>query len=188
MRVLSRKSALFVIAHVVDDFAILRQAAHGHQHAPRRAAWSVRGSTDDGLRAAGVMGIVDFAMQSHLLVGHAPDTTSRAFLICGWRRAISCTCDGWTNMARTLVVWSARPIQPLMRVLVRPQANPAHRSGRPTVARGKADQRIVGIEDGDHDFAHFARRDGMPLPGWTISSSTFRRAPCRIELAIAAVS
>jgi hypothetical protein len=33
---------------------------------------------------------------------------------------MSAICRGVTNMARTLVLWSARPIQPLMRTLVRP--------------------------------------------------------------------
>ncbi|MNC70833.1 hypothetical protein D3C75_1216860 [compost metagenome] len=49
-----------------------------------------------------------------------PLMTSRARRISGCRRATSATCDGCTNMPRTLVVWSARPIHPLMRVLVRP--------------------------------------------------------------------
>ena len=50
----------------------------------------------------------------------SPLTTSRALRTSGWRRAISATWPACTNMPRTLAVWSARPIQPLMRVLVRP--------------------------------------------------------------------
>ena len=49
-----------------------------------------------------------------------PSTTSRARATSGWRRTISATSDGWTNMPRTLVDWSARPSQPRMRWLVRP--------------------------------------------------------------------
>ena len=51
----------------------------------------------------------------------SPSITRRALATSGWRRTISATCLAVTNMARTLVLWSARPIQPLMRVLVRPQ-------------------------------------------------------------------
>jgi hypothetical protein len=42
------------------------------------------------------------------------------------------TCSGRTNMPRTFAAWSARPIQPLMRRLVRPQgeAPAARRRGR----------------------------------------------------------
>jgi hypothetical protein len=56
--------------------------------------------------------ITSFAMR--------PDTTMRAFRISGWRRVMFSTCEGCTNMALTLVVWSARPIQPRIRLLVRP--------------------------------------------------------------------
>ena len=48
-------------------------------------------------------------------------------------------------MPRTLVVWSARPIQPLMRVLVRPVGQSPGQHGR-QVAGAEADQRIVGVE------------------------------------------
>ena len=59
-------------------------------------------------------------------------TTSRTRPSSGWRLAISATCSGCTNMPLTLVVWSARPIQPLMRMLVRPQGErrAAPRTGR----------------------------------------------------------
>src|SRR5471032_1596540 len=38
----------------------------------------------------------------------------------GYFFEISAICSGSTNMPRTFVRWSARPIQPLMRMLVRP--------------------------------------------------------------------
>jgi len=47
-------------------------------------------------------------------------TTSRSRPSPGWRLPISTIWSGRTNMPLTLVVWSARPIQPLMRILVRP--------------------------------------------------------------------
>ena len=58
-------------------------------------------------------------------------------------------------MPLTLVVWSARPIQPLMRMLVRPHGERAGQHRR-QVAGGEADQRIVGIERGDDDLADLA--------------------------------
>jgi uncharacterized protein YdhG (YjbR/CyaY superfamily) len=48
-------------------------------------------------------------------------TTRRAFVTSGWRRETAAICSGRTNMPLIFVVWSARPIQPLMRMLVRPQ-------------------------------------------------------------------
>ena len=70
----------------------------------------------------------------------SPLTTSRARRTSGWRRAISATCAGCTNMPRTLAVWSARPIQPLMRVFVRPvgqvPGNTADRSPVPKRING----------------------------------------------------
>ena len=66
-------------------------------------------------------------------------------MIPGWRRTIAATCDGWTNMPFTLVVWSARPIQPLIRALVRPHGA---RTGqeRGEIAGAEANQRIVALE------------------------------------------
>ena len=67
-------------------------------------------------------------------------TARRTRASSGWRLAISATCSGRTNMPLTLVVWSARPIQPLMRVLVRPQGEaPASTAERSPVA-----SRIIG--------------------------------------------
>jgi hypothetical protein len=60
-------------------------------------------------------------------------------------------------MPLTLVVWSARPSQPLMRVLLRPQGEIAGQNRR-QVAGAEADQRIVGVEGGHHHFAHLAGR------------------------------
>jgi hypothetical protein len=60
-------------------------------------------------------------------------------------------------MPLILVVWSARPIQPLMRTLVRPQGEIPGRIGR-KIAGAEADQRIVGREGGHHHLADFAPR------------------------------
>src|SRR3954451_4807549 len=49
-------------------------------------------------------------------------TTSRNRPSSGWPLAISAICSGRTNIPLTLVLWSARPIQPLIRMLVRPHA------------------------------------------------------------------
>ena len=52
------------------------------------------------------------------------------------RLAISAICSGRTNMPLTLVVWSARPIQPLMRILVRPhELTPGNAAVRSPSAR-----------------------------------------------------
>ena len=75
----------------------------------------------------------------------------------GWRRAISATCSGRTNMPLTFVVWSARPIQPLMRRLVRP-----HGLGPGSTAeRSPSARRISGCADraGDDDLADLALGD-----------------------------
>src|SRR5207237_2764629 len=46
-------------------------------------------------------------------------TTRRKRSSPGWRLPISAICSGRTNMPLTLVVWSPRPIQPLIGILLR---------------------------------------------------------------------
>ena len=67
-------------------------------------------------------------------------------------------------MPLTLVVWSARPIQPLMRMLVRPQGERARQDGR-EIAEREPDQRVMRIEDGDDDLADLALGDGIAGAG-----------------------
>ena len=97
--------------------------------------------------------------QRHPVVGHRrPRRPAARARSRGWRRTISATCDGCTNMPRTLVDWSARPSQPRMRWLVRPvgQAPGEHRR---EVAGGEADQRVVGIERRHDELADLAVGD-----------------------------
>ena len=58
----------------------------------------------------------------------------------GWRRPISATCSGRTNMPLTFVVWSARPIQPRIRAFVRPHGDSA-RQDRRQIAERESDPR-----------------------------------------------
>ena len=74
-------------------------------------------------------------------------------------------------MPFTLVVWSARPIQPLMRMLVRPLQGAGGQHGR-QVAGGEADHRVVAVEGGDDHLADLASGTGSPVPGRTISTIT----------------
>ena len=94
----------------------------------------------------------------------SPSTTSRAFETSRWRRRISLTWPGVTNMARTLVLWSARPIQPLMRTLVRPQGLAPGSTAERSPVR-EADQRVVRVEAGDHHLADLARLDRVAGAG-----------------------
>ena len=72
--------------------------------------------------------------------------------------------DGWTNMPRTLVDWSARPSQPRMRWLVRPVGQaPASTADRSPVAI--ADQRVVGVERRHDDLADLAVGDRIAGAG-----------------------
>src|SRR5215470_3419402 len=67
-------------------------------------------------------------------------TTRRSLPSSRCRRPISATWAGCTNMPLIFVVWSARPIQPLIRILVRPHGDsPASTAERSPVAR-----RIIG--------------------------------------------
>ena len=66
-------------------------------------------------------------------------TTSRSRAISAWRASTRFTCSGRMNMPRTFAVWSARPIQPLMRVFVRPQELcPASTADMSPVAKRKS--------------------------------------------------
>ena len=64
---------------------------------------------------------------------------------------------GCTNMPLTLVVWSARPIQPLMRMLVRPQGETPGSIAERSPVR-EPDHRIIRVERGDDHLADLALR------------------------------
>ena len=85
-----------------------------------RRAFMLSGRLPATAEAALTGGAAASALKVITSLAISPLTTSRAFTISGKRRAMSATCPGWTNIPRILVVWSARPIQPLIRVLVRP--------------------------------------------------------------------
>ena len=71
-------------------------------------------------------------------------------------------------MPLTLVVWSARPIHPLMRVLVRPQGDDAgHHRGK--IAGREPDHRIVGLNEVTTTSPTSPSATGSPVPGRTIS-------------------
>ena len=87
--------------------------------------------------------------------------------------AISAICLGSTNMPFTLVRWSARPIQPLIRVLVRPQGETA-RQNRRQVASAEPDHRIGGVEARSPPLRRpRPSGTGSPVPGRTISTMRF---------------
>ena len=141
-------------ADVVDDLAVVRQPP-GARTRPRRAAWSRRGSRRRSRRPATSGWPAPRRAASSGRCRPGLSTTSRARAISGWRLTIAATCDGWTNMPLTLVVWSARPSQPLSRTLVRPQgdgpaAPPTGRRCRSGSAGSRVDQR------GDDDLADLA--------------------------------
>ena len=94
-------------------------------------------------------------MQRHRVLLVARVTTRRSRPISGWRCAISAICSGRTNMPFTLVVWSARPIQPLMRMLVRPHGEAPGSTAERSPVR-EADHRVMRIERGHHDLADLA--------------------------------
>ena len=140
---------------VLDHLAVVGQAARRDAARPRRAAWSRRGSSRRCARQA--LGPRRRPRPASVMRSFAisPSTTSRARCTSGWRRAISATWLGCTNMPRTLVVWSARPSQPRMRVLVRPVGQRA-RQHRRQVAGAEADQRVVGVQRGHDHLADLA--------------------------------
>ena len=101
-------------------------------------------------------------------VSPARVTTRRSRPSSGWRLPISAIYSGRTNMPLTLVVWSARPIQPLMRMLVRPHAlAPGNAAVRSPSAR-----RIQGW-CGSSEVTTISPTSpgatGSPVPGRTIS-------------------
>ena len=77
-------------------------------------------------------------------------------------------------MPRTLVVWSARPSQPLMRMLVRPRRAGA-RQHRRQVAGAEADQRVVGVERRHDHLADLA----VGAPGRRCRGARSRRSRLR---------
>ncbi|MNT14120.1 hypothetical protein D3C72_1491130 [compost metagenome] len=107
------------------------------------------------------MRIIDFAMQSHLVVGHASRyhqprlldlrVAARDFMHLRWMHEHGAHLGGLIGASHP--AFDARIRAPARRL------RRIDQHGR-QIARGKADQRIVGIEDGDDDFAHFTRRDG----------------------------
>ena len=132
---------------VRDHLAVVRQAA-GRDELHRAAAASSppAASRRPPRCKPGVPASAHSAMQRHrVLLAVARDGEPQR----GRARDGACrlrrSAPGCTNMPFTLVVWSARPIQPLMRMLVRPQGERAgHHRGQ--VAGRKPDHRIVRIE------------------------------------------
>ena len=86
-------------------------------------------------------------------------------------------------MPLTFVVWSARPIQPLMRLIVRPHGLAADR----TVVRSPSASRIHG-GCGSSEVTTISPTSpgvpGSPVPGRTIStiSSSFTTMPSRADV------
>ena len=89
------------------------------------------------------VGAAHLRQQRHgVLLGLAVDHEPQRARARGWRAATSAICLGCTNMPLTLAVWSARPIQPLMRTLVRPHGEtPGMQRGE--IAGGEPDHRII---------------------------------------------
>ena len=162
---IAARAASVVLAHVVDHLAVVRQLARRAERDFAAQLGDVADRRDDrlGVRRPVVRNF-DVAASS----GRRPrDCRRRAAPspISGCRATIAATCAGCTNMPFTFVVWSARPIQPLMRMLVRPQGARARQHGG-QVAGAEADQRIVGVEERRHDdFADLARRDRIAGAG-----------------------
>ena len=121
---------------VVDDLAVVRQGARVRPARSRRAGRSPP-RTASARRGPDRRSPRHLAKQPHLVAGRpTAGTTSRARPTASMPRSASSTCCGWTNMPRTLVVWSARPSQPLMRELVRPQGlSPGRIADRSPVAK-----------------------------------------------------
>ena len=76
--------------------------------------------------------------------------------------AISAICSGRTNMPLTLVVWLARPIQPLIRILVRRQGLwPGSE-----VSKREANPAMMEVRRGHDDLADIGLGDG--IAGWAV--------------------
>src|SRR5262249_37077660 len=88
----------------------------------------------------GAAGVAHSAIRVMTSCSPARATTSRNRPTSGWRWRIGAPGAGRTNMPLTLVAWSARPIQPTSRILVRPQRE------RPgiTAERSPVASRIIG--------------------------------------------
>ena len=110
-----------------------------------------------------IAGAGDFAMQRHA-VGFFRVVPDHEPVLADFRVASSATsaiCDGFTNMPLTFAVWSARPSQPLMRMLVRPHGlcPGASRTGRRCAKRISGYSGLSSVRD--HDFADFAGGDRL---------------------------
>ena len=145
--------------------------------APRRRVTACRLSARAAGRSDGASG---GASARSVIASCSPSrvTTRRRRPSSGWRRAMAATCSGRTNMPRTLAVWSARPRQPRMRVLVRPQGDgPGMTPDRsPSAMRrmGCCGSSVVTTTSPISPSG-----TGSPVPGRTISTtmSSFTTSP-----------
>jgi hypothetical protein len=109
-------------------------------------------------------------LEHHLVVGHF--TTDHEAGTLNLRKAFH---DG-VHLARMHkhTAHLGRPIRtPHPALDARVGAARGHAPGSTAeVARAKTDQRVVGVERGDHQLAHLASGTGSPVPGRTISTIT----------------
>src|SRR5471032_2587982 len=156
---LNRSSA--VVAYIIDHLAILRQAAHRHQLDVAAQFGQLADSSDNGVYLAIVLRVFDFAMQSHFIVGHAPRYHQPRFSDL-WMAARDFMYLRRVHEHGAHLGGLVGTPHPALDTRIRASARRVmntQQHGR-QVTGGETDQWIIGIEDGDHHFAHFAGCDG----------------------------
>ena len=110
-------------------------------------------------------------LQRHGVVGHlAGHHQARASPRGGGAPRSRPPGPGCTNMPRTLAVWSARPIQPLMRVFAAPARAAPARQHRGEIAGAEAHPAVVGFSTVTTTSPTSPSAPGSPVPGRTIST------------------